>query len=286
MTIHEQRFEEVDVDEIEVDSSQPRLSPGDLGELKASIKSFGILQPIILTPTQGNTKPFRILAGERRFTAAKDLNFQKVPAIIRSVEQHERLSIQIVENLHRKDLTVLEEAKGYRRLINEFGLSQAEVGRKFGKSKSSINQTLRILDLPHDKVNAVQMSDRSTKSVLLEIAKFPNEMKRLQLLEQASTRSFTVKMLKNLRKLESKKATSRNRSMSLKVSRGEIILKMPPGYNSVDAMREMLREGLELLGERGRVPDILDRVMNRPIVNNSGEIGAIKRSSDDKDSGN
>lgn len=186
-------------EDIEVDPSQPRKDMGDLDGLKQSIQEHGILQPLVVSPLEDGR--FRLIAGERRFTAARQLALPTVPTIVRTVEAHQRLELQIIENLHRKDLNPLEEAESYQRLITEFGLTQDQVAQRVGKSKSAINQTLRILDLPAALKKDVQTSEHFSKSVLLEIAKQPTQERQEALWEQAKRGELTVKLARaqNLR---------------------------------------------------------------------------------------
>jgi len=186
-----ERFANVPVENIEPDPDQPRKNMGNVDELMASIQEHGIIQPIVVSP-HGN-EMFRIIAGERRFCAAKGLGLKTVPTIIRTVEEHRRLEVQLIENIHRQDLNPLEEAGAYRRLMDEFQLSQRQLATRLGKSPAAINETLRILSLPEEILESVRTSERLTRSVLLEIAKQDNEPARDALWQAALNGSLTVK---------------------------------------------------------------------------------------------
>lgn len=185
---------ELPLEQIEPDPTQPRQDLGDLSDLKASIASVGLVQPIIVTIL--GYERYRLVAGERRFTAAQELNLPKIPAIVRTVEEHQRLEVQIVENLHRKDLNPFEEASSYQRLMTEFGLNQEAVGKRLGKSQGSISELLRLLDLPQEIQEEYRTSDKTahpiSKSLLLEIAKGPAAEQRL-LWGQARQGALTVR---------------------------------------------------------------------------------------------
>lgn len=181
----------ISVSQIEPDPDQPRKDVGNLDELKASIKEHGILQPIIVSIV-GDDR-YRLIAGERRFTAAKALKLETVPALVRTIEEHRRLEVQLVENIHRKELSAVEEAGAYRRLINEFQLSQRQLAQRLGKSPAAINQTIRILSLPTEILESAQTSERLTRSVLLEIAKLETEAEQLRLWKSALSNGLTVK---------------------------------------------------------------------------------------------
>ena len=110
---------------------------GEIEDLKASIAEHGILQPLIVAPIDETR--YRLIAGERRFTAALALNLTAIPAIVRSVEDHRRLEVQLIENLHRKDLTPFEEADAFWRLQDEFGLTQEQLAQRMGRTQAAIS---------------------------------------------------------------------------------------------------------------------------------------------------
>ncbi len=176
---------------IEADETQPRKDFGNLEGLKASIDEHGVISPIIISPNGSGR--YRIISGEWRYRASRELNLDAITAIVRNVEDQHRLELQIIENLHRKDLNPIEEAKSYRRLMDEFNLNQADVAQRVGKSKSSINEILRLLDLPPDEIAELCSYDDIPKSVLLEIARIREPTERLVLLNRAKAGRLTVK---------------------------------------------------------------------------------------------
>ncbi len=181
----------IPTESIDPDPDQPRKNIGDISDLKASIAEHGIIQPIIVAVA--HDERYRLIAGERRFTAAKALGLETVPCIVRTVEEHRVLEVQLVENLHRKDLNPVEEATTYKRLIEDFGLSQRDLATRLGKSAATINQTLRILSLPETIIESVQTSEQISRSVLLEIAKLESEQEQIEMFEGARTGKLTVK---------------------------------------------------------------------------------------------
>jgi ParB family chromosome partitioning protein len=181
------------LEQIEPDPKQPRRDLGDLTDLKASIASVGLVQPIIVTILDYNR--YRLVAGERRFTAAKELSLPRIAAIVRTIEEHKLLEVQIIENLHRKDLTPFEEANGYRRLMEEFGLNQEALARRIGKTQASVSELLRLLDLPLDIIQDYRTSDKISKSLLLEIAKSPSQDQE-RLWEEAKKGQLTVRKVR------------------------------------------------------------------------------------------
>jgi len=138
------------LDLIEPNPDQPRkrFSEDELATLSASIAERGVLQPILVRPSKGKTGHYQIVAGERRWRAAQRARLHEIPAVIRELTDRETLEIAIVENVQRQDLNAVEEARGYRQLIEAFGHTQDDVARAVGKSRAHIANTLRLLALP------------------------------------------------------------------------------------------------------------------------------------------
>lgn len=137
----------LDIDLIAPNPEQPRthFEPEQLRELAESIKEHGIIQPLIVTrDEQGG---YRLIAGERRLQAARLAGLETVPVIVREAADHELLELALIENIQRADLNPVEEAMAYRRLIEEYGLTQEEVARRVGKSRATIANALRLLQL-------------------------------------------------------------------------------------------------------------------------------------------
>lgn len=129
---------------------QPRrkFDEAEMDRLVESIRTQGVLQPILVRPVDGKADRYHIIAGERRWRAAQKAKLHEVPVVVRPMSDRDALQIAIIENVQRQDLTALEEAEGYQRLIAEFTLTQEDVAQAVGKSRSHIANTLRLLDLP------------------------------------------------------------------------------------------------------------------------------------------
>lgn len=139
---------QIKIEEITADPEQPRRKFDDdtLEELAASIREHGILQPIIVTPFRGG---YRIVAGERRFRAAKIAGIKKLPALVRTLSDQHKLEISLIENLQRQDLNVMETATAYLKLRDQFNLTLEEIGKRVGnKSVSAVSNKLRLFKLP------------------------------------------------------------------------------------------------------------------------------------------
>ncbi len=125
------------------DQPRQRFDEEALASLAASIAEHGVLQPVLATQVPGG---YQLVAGERRFRAAQMAGLDRIPAIIRTVDEQQRLALALVENLQRADLNALDEARAFRRLSDEFGLTHEEIGSRVGRSRPAIANTLRLLD--------------------------------------------------------------------------------------------------------------------------------------------
>lgn len=138
---------ELAVAEIEPNPHQPRsqFDEDALASLAASIRELGVLQPILVRPVDGR---YELIAGERRWRAARRAGLERIPAVIRTIDDSTSLEQAVVENLHRQDLNPLEEAGAYQQLVEDFGLTQEEIARRVGRSRSSVANILRLFQLP------------------------------------------------------------------------------------------------------------------------------------------
>ncbi|MBL7085153.1 MAG: ParB/RepB/Spo0J family partition protein [Candidatus Omnitrophica bacterium] len=145
----------LNIAEINLSKFQPRgeINPEKLEELVASIREKGVIQPVLVRPKKEGG--YELIAGERRWHAAKRLKFTQLPAIVKDVEDAEALQLSLIENIQREDLNPLEEAKAYQRLIAEFGYTQEKIAQLVGKDPSSVSNTLRLLKLPKEIQDAL-----------------------------------------------------------------------------------------------------------------------------------
>jgi len=137
----------IDIDDIRPNEMQPRqaFEPETIDELAASIETYGVIQPVLLRKTKLG---YELIAGERRWRAARKAGLRKIPAILREVTEEENALIAIIENMQREDLNPLEEASAFRAVIGQYGMTQEALSRAVGKSRPHIANTLRILKLP------------------------------------------------------------------------------------------------------------------------------------------
>jgi ParB family transcriptional regulator, chromosome partitioning protein len=141
---------QVALDQLDPNPFQPRstIDPAALDELAQSIRARGILQPLLVRPHPTKPGRFQIIAGERRWRAAGAAGVHEVPTLVREMADTDAAAIALVENLQRQDLSAIDEAEGYERLISQFGLTQESVGLSIGKSRSHVSNMLRLLNLP------------------------------------------------------------------------------------------------------------------------------------------
>ncbi|TDI59831.1 MAG: ParB/RepB/Spo0J family partition protein [Alphaproteobacteria bacterium] len=153
-----QRLSQVPLALIHPNPRNPRqdFATKDLDELAVSIRTHGIVQPIVVRAMAGPGETYEIIAGERRWRAAQRAGLHDVPVSVLSVSDRQALELAIVENVQRTDLNAIEEALGYQALIEEFSYSQADLGTVIGKSRVHVTNTLRLLKLPEDVLNAVK----------------------------------------------------------------------------------------------------------------------------------
>ncbi len=183
---------------------QPRrnFNEQSLQELAESIREFGMLQPIIVTKLEyetesGTNVQYQLIAGERRWRAAQMVGLERIPAIIRNVNlDRERLEIAIIENVQRADLNPIEAARAYSRLQDEFGLTQREIASRLGKSRESVANTIRLLNLPsaiQDSITQNQISE-SQGRLLLTVNDIAQQ---LSLFEDLRRNNLSVRELKH-----------------------------------------------------------------------------------------
>ena len=186
---------QVPIEDIIPNRFQPRLSFDDasLADLASSIKQHGIIQPLVLR--RKNDK-YEIIAGERRFKAAKMAGLVSVPAVISNLDDNASAEVAIVENIQRKDLTAIEEARSYQALLDKGYMTQDELARKMGLSQSAISNKLRLLTLDEavqEAVLAEKISERHARTLL----KVPSHDKQRELLNKVINERLTVKQLED-----------------------------------------------------------------------------------------
>jgi ParB family transcriptional regulator, chromosome partitioning protein len=171
------------VEKLDPNPEQPRVEIGDLTELTDSIREKGVLEPLLVKPSEVGGR-WMIIAGERRWRAAREAAVREVPCIEMDVDDRAVAEIALIENLQRKDLTPWEEADGLAALCERFGYTHAEVARKVGKSRSTVTEVMSIASLPESVRERCRRADINSKSLLLQIVRQPDEDSMLKLTEE------------------------------------------------------------------------------------------------------
>ncbi len=192
-----QGVREVLVAAITPNPRQPRhrIDPDALRGLADSIKEHGLIQPLIVTPAPDSTElapRYQLIAGERRWSAAKLAGLERVPVIVRGATPQEMLELALVENIQRADLNPLEEAAAYRSLMDDFGLTQEQVAEKVGKNRTTVANALRLLKLPHD-IQAALADEAISEGHARAILTVTDEQKQKALLRAVIDSGLSVR---------------------------------------------------------------------------------------------
>jgi len=171
------------VDEIRPNPEQPRKALGDLRELTESVREKGVLEPLLVRFISSEGC-FYIIAGERRYHAARAAGLREVPCIEKSVDDAETLEIALIENIQRKDLTAFEEADGLHRLATQFEYTHEDMAKKIGRARSSVTETLSLRNIPEALRKKCVENGITSKSLLLQIARQPTEKKMSEMFQR------------------------------------------------------------------------------------------------------
>lgn len=187
---------EVSIESIVPNPNQPRthFNESQLEELSESIRENGVLQPLLV---RKKGKQYEIIAGERRYQASKIAGLKKLPVIVKEVDDQKMLELALIENLQRSDLNPIEEAKGYKQLIKTSGMTQEALSKAVSKSRSSITNSLRLLDLP-EQVQQFLFDGKLTAGHARAILAVPYEDARIKLAEKVVAEGLSVRATENL----------------------------------------------------------------------------------------
>jgi ParB family chromosome partitioning protein len=217
---------ELEVDKIMPNPYQPRIDfdVDKLQELADSIKKHGVLQPLVATRKQDGN--YELVAGERRLQASKKAGIEKVPVIVRELDKKGKMEIALIENIQRENLNVIEEAKAYQKLKNEFGYTQEEVSKQVGKSRSVIANCLRLLNLPIEIRNAL-IKGEITEGHARSLMSIENPERQRKVFEQILSKNLTVRDVEKIAgedqiEVSSYKRSSNNIDPEIKKMENEI----------------------------------------------------------------
>lgn len=193
------------ISELEPNREQPRreFDEKSMAELADSISQHGVLQPLLVRPLFGGG--YQIVAGERRWRAARMAGLSEVPAMVREMSDSEVMELALIENLQREDLTPLEESRGYQTLMEKYEMTQEEVAKTVGKSRPAVTNALRLLHLPETIQQMVERGDLSAGHGRALLS-FPNEESMMAAAEKAVEEGLSVRELERMAKRASKPA--------------------------------------------------------------------------------
>lgn len=187
---------QIEIEKIQPNPDQPRIhfNESELEELSESIRENGVLQPLLV---RKRGSQYEIIAGERRYQASKMAGLDKLPVIVKDVDDQKVLELALIENLQRSDLNPIEEARGYKRLIKTSGMTQEALSRAVSKSRSTITNSLRLLDLP-EPVQDLLFEGKLTAGHARAILAVPFEDARIRLAEKVVAEGLSVRATENL----------------------------------------------------------------------------------------
>ncbi len=191
---------ELPVDLIKPNPNQPRtkFDPDALAGLAASIESSGVVQPLLVRPLHDGS--YELIAGERRWRAARQAGLEKVPAVVRDSEQAERLQVALIENMVREDLNPVEEARACAALVEDLGLTKTDLAQRVGRSREAISNLIRLLDLPDDAIALLESGKLSAGHGRALLAVSGNDLRR-RLARDAARGGWSVRETENRVKL-------------------------------------------------------------------------------------
>ncbi|MBK5211088.1 MAG: ParB/RepB/Spo0J family partition protein [Coriobacteriia bacterium] len=194
-----QDINELPINKIEPNPDQPRTDIDEeaIAELSASVAQHGVLMPIMVRPIGDK---YQIIAGERRWRAARLAGLEKVPVVIRNSGDAETLEIALIENLQREDLNAIEAAYGYKRLIEKHSLTQSELAERVSKSRSAVTNTLRLIDLP-EEVQALLYEGKLTAGHARAVLSLPGDDARVKLANKIVENNLSVRDAENMARL-------------------------------------------------------------------------------------
>jgi len=214
----------ISIADLQRNQYQPRtiFDEDKLAELSSSIKENGVIQPIAVRPNKYEPGKYEIVAGERRWLAAQKAGLNEVPVVILDIDDQKSLEIAIVENVQRQDLNVMEEARGYQRLVKEFGYDQEKISKFMSKSRSHISNTLRLLTLPEDIIGLIE-EGKLTAGQARPLIGMPNAS---EVAENIVKKKVAAREVESLARRESRKNTKKIEDPNIVFVRNELESKL------------------------------------------------------------
>jgi len=248
----------LDVKSISPNPNQPRIHFDDesLAELAASIRAVGLLQPILVRPKAGSTNSFELIAGERRWRASQRAGLTVIPALVRETDDVASVEQALVENLHRQDLTPLEEAAAYKQLLDDFSMTHEQVAEKVGKTRSAITNSLRLLALP-PSIQQLLADGRLSGGHARALLALTDRTTQEQLARQCANDGWTVRAVEeavrqNLGRTKATSKTTSTNSSTTKTSTKSTTMPQPGLVELERLLGEHLATNVSVTATNGR----------------------------------
>lgn len=235
----------IPIDKLVPNPNQPRVEIGDLTELINSISEKGVLEPLLVRPSEVGR--FMIISGERRYRASMEVGLKELPCIEMDVDDRAVAEISLIENLQRKDLTPFEEADGLQALAERFGYTHEEIAKKIGKSRTSITEALSLAAIPADIRDQCRRADISSKSMLLQVVRQPSVEEMRQFVGKIKEGGLTRDEARKVRQGKVKKAKNFVYRFNSKNQSFAFTLKFRKAQASREDIKATLREILNQL---------------------------------------
>jgi ParB family chromosome partitioning protein len=188
----------IPIGRLEPNPNQPRTEIGDLTEMIESIKEVGVLEPLLVRPSEVGGR-YMIISGERRYRASLEAGLRELPCIEMNIDDRGVAEIALIENLQRKDLTPFEVGAGIQALVEKFDYTHELVAKKLGKSRTSITEALTLLSIPTEVRELCRRADISSKTILLQIARQPDVEAMIKLIEKIGSMGLTRDQVRQAR---------------------------------------------------------------------------------------
>ncbi len=237
----------VDLERIQSNPFQPRREFNDekISELAASIKSCGLLQPVMVRRTE---KGYQIVVGERRVLACRRLGWKKISAAVVTLNDDAMATAALIENLQRENLNFLEEAVGYQRLMSQFNLTQEHLAQRLGKSQSTIANKIRLLKLP-DKVKETLLEGNLTERHARALLKLKNEQQQMAMINEMAKNNMTVS-----------RAEQRINELAGTDTKKAAVRKAKPIIRDMRIVLNTIREAIKIINRAGLYPRVQEKV--------------------------
>jgi ParB family chromosome partitioning protein len=236
----------IPIDKLAPNPLQPRVEIGDLSELILSIEEKGVLEPLLVRPSDVGGR-FMIISGERRYRASLEVGLTELPCIEMDVDDRAVAEISLIENLQRKDLTAFEEADGLVALSKRFGYKHEEIAKKLGKARTSVTETISIAGIPPDVRELCRRADIASKSMLLQIARQPTDEEMRDFVYKIGAAGLTRDQARDIRQGKPQKVSNYSYQYEDPAGLWSLTIKFRKPEGSSEEIKGALRDALEAI---------------------------------------